>query len=132
MGYVQIYHGGTIDRASAVLAATNLSDGTIQTNIGVDIQDQSGVGVDNYNLYSAGSNSKNYFAGNVGIGTTSPAVSLDINGQMKLKINSSQPYACDASHNSAIALTNKYTACVCKNGTGWVMISDGTTACTWN
>jgi hypothetical protein len=69
--------------------------------------------------------------GNLGIGTTSPQESLDINGQMKLKKNSAQPYACDATHDSAVSLTSKYTTCVC-NGTGWVLTADGTTACTWS
>ncbi|MFA5926388.1 MAG: hypothetical protein WC831_05710, partial [Parcubacteria group bacterium] len=70
--------------------------------------------------------------GNVGIGTTAPAVKLDVNGEIKYKKNSAEPYACDAAHDSAVSLTNKYTTCVCKNGTGWVLTSDGTTACTWN
>jgi len=70
--------------------------------------------------------------GNVGVGTTSPQTKLSINGEVSLRKNSSQPYACITIYDGAIALTNKYTTCVCKNGTGWVLTSDGTTACTWN
>ncbi len=70
--------------------------------------------------------------GNVGIGTTSPGAKLTVNGQVNLPKNSSQPYACDATRDGDIALTNKYTTCVCKNGTGWVLTADGTTACTWD
>jgi hypothetical protein len=71
-------------------------------------------------------------AGNVGIGTTSPAATLDVNGEVKLKKESAQPYACDATHDGTIALTSGYRTCVCKGGsTTWVFTSDGTTTCTW-
>lgn len=72
-------------------------------------------------------------SGDVGIGTVTPAAKLDVNGTMKLAKNSAQPYACDASKDAAIALTAKYTTCVCNGGTStWVSTTDGTTACTWN
>lgn len=134
-----------------IQSADNSGGGNFYNNYGLYINDQSSVGsVKSFNIYSAGANAKNYFAGktsigyenpgtaklaisgNVGIGTTAPAESLDINGQMKLKLNNAQPYACDAAHDGVIAATNKYTTCICKNGTGWVLTSDGTTACTWN
>lgn len=43
-------------------------------NYGIYIEDQSGVDASGatYNLFSAGANSKNYFAGNVGIASTTP------------------------------------------------------------
>lgn len=70
-------------------------------------------------------------AGNVGIGTLTPVTALDVNGTMRLTKNGSQPYACDATHDAALALTSTYRMCVCKNGTGWVYTSDGTTSCSW-
>jgi len=68
--------------------------------------------------------------GNVGIGTTDPKATLDINGFMKLAKQSSVPETCAADYDGAIALTSTYRACVC-NGTSWVFISDGSTACVW-
>ncbi|MFA5050726.1 MAG: tail fiber domain-containing protein, partial [Patescibacteria group bacterium] len=45
--------------------------------IGVYIEDNSGA-VNNYGIYQEGSNDKNYFAGNVGIGTTGPTHALEV------------------------------------------------------
>ena len=69
-------------------------------------------------------------AGNVGIGTTTPAATLDINGYMRLMTNSSEPAACSADNDGAIALTSSYLGCVC-NGTGWISIASSTEACVW-
>lgn len=73
----------------------------------------------------------NFFGGNVGIGTTNPTAKLSIDGEINLAKNSSEPYACDSSHDGNIALTNFYVTCVCKAGTGWVFTFDGTTECAW-
>ena len=71
-------------------------------------------------------------SGNVGIGTTTPAAKLDVNGFMRLAKNGSAPATCDATTDGAIALTSQYTLCACKGGSSaWVVTSDGTTACTW-
>ena len=71
-------------------------------------------------------------SGKVGIGTTAPVATLDVNGYARLAKQASQPAACAASNDGAIALTSQYTLCVCKGGaTSWVLASDGTTACTW-
>jgi hypothetical protein len=70
--------------------------------------------------------------GNVGIGSATPAVSLDIAGAMRMTKNGTEPFTCDASKDAAIAVTALYTTCICKNGTGWVKTVDGTTTCSWN
>lgn len=86
-----------------------------------------------YGVFDADpANQKLTVNGKVGIGTTSPAATLDVNGEVKLKKDSSQPYACDATYDGTIALTSGYRTCVCKGGsTTWVFTSDGTTTCTW-
>jgi hypothetical protein len=71
-----------------------------------------------------------YNTGNVGVGTTSPQATLDVNGQMRLKVNSSEPYACDGTKAGDISLTSLFTTCVC-NGTEWVLTSDGLSDCGW-
>jgi hypothetical protein len=73
-----------------------------------------------------------YSSGNVGVGTTTPQTTLDVNGTARLAKNSSQPYVCDATHDGAIALTHVYTLCICNGGsTSWVQSKDGATACSW-
>jgi hypothetical protein len=71
-------------------------------------------------------------SGNVGIGTTTPQATLDVNGTVRLAKNSSQPFVCDAAHDGAIALTHLYQLCVCNGGTlSWQSTVDGATACSW-
>ena len=70
--------------------------------------------------------------GNVGIGTTTPQSTLDVNGYMRLAKNSTQPAACSSANDGAIALTHVYTLCICNGGsTSWVQSKDGSTACSW-
>jgi len=69
-------------------------------------------------------------SGKVGIGTTDPKATIDVNGYMKLALNSSEPVGCTASYQGSLALTSTFRMCVC-DGAMWVYTSDGTTACTW-
>ena len=69
--------------------------------------------------------------GNVGVGTASPQTNLDVNGMYHLSANGSQPVACAAGTDGNIARTSHYTMCICKSGTGWVSVNDGSTACVW-
>jgi hypothetical protein len=69
------------------------------------------------------------FGGNVGIGTTSPQATLDVNGYARLSLNSSQPAACSSSNPGAIALNHLAQICVC-NGAAWQFDSTGA-VCSW-
>jgi len=92
--------GGTLGQAEGIYAQVrNTSTGTINSGYGiyVDAPTNSGGGTftnyyglyvakplaatNNYSVYSAGGT--NYFAGNVGIGTSSPAAKLEVNGATK-------------------------------------------------
>lgn len=86
-----------------------------------------------YGIFDADpANQKLTFNANVGIGTTTPAVALDVNGQVKIQKSSSQPFACDMAHDATLAVTSAYRTCICKGTTTtWVFTTDGTTTCTW-
>ncbi len=71
-------------------------------------------------------------AGNVGIGSTAPQATLDVNGYARLAKFAAAPVACDVAHDGSIALSNANYLCLCIAGTGWRRASDGSTACsTW-
>jgi hypothetical protein len=70
--------------------------------------------------------------GRVGIGTTSPQATLEVNGTVRLARSSSQPSSCSASNDGTLAMTSGYITCVCRAGTGWVQSSDGVTVCHWS
>ena len=57
--------------------------------------------------------------GNVGVGTTNPQATLDVNGFARLKTNSANPAACAGATAGSIALSQSYNICVC-NGTAWI------------
>lgn len=67
--------------------------------------------------------------GNVGIGTTIPSATLDVNGYMKLKKNTVAPVACSTSSDGSLALTSARRLCVC-DGSDWKEVNSAT-ACTW-
>src|SRR5208282_3523201 len=70
-GYFDIFNavaGTTITNAYGVYIANSATTGTITNR---------------YDLYASSSNAKSYFAGNVGIGTTTPAAKLEVNGTTK-------------------------------------------------
>lgn len=80
MGEAWATAGGTIDSASGLETNIGTSEGSTITNgYGVYINEiLSGV-TNKFGLYQAGDGDINYFAGDVGIGTTDPTEKLDIN-----------------------------------------------------
>ncbi len=77
--------GGTITNAYNIKASTPFSNaGTIDNLYGVYISSQNPTGggtiLNKWALYQAGASDQSYFAGNVGIGTASPAYKLDVAG----------------------------------------------------
>jgi len=70
-GYYEIYNqvpGTTITNAYGLYVSNAQTSGTITNR---------------YDLYASSANAKNYFAGTVGIGTTTPAATLEVNGTGK-------------------------------------------------
>ncbi len=73
---------GAITNGYGVNILSPINAGTIGTTYGLYINSQT-IGTQTnapYALYQAGASDKNYFAGNVGIGTTSPATRLEVAG----------------------------------------------------
>ncbi len=69
-------------------------------------------------------------SGNVGIGTTSPQATLDVNGYARLALQSSAPATCSGANTGAIALNHLAQMCAC-NGTSWVFADSVGAACSW-
>ncbi len=96
-----------------ILSPTNTGGGTYNTNYGLYVQDQSNVGiVGSYNVWSDGFNSKNYFAGSVGIGAT-PSARLHVAGSWGSnaaaivdQLNSGDIFAASASGTTKFVITN--------------------------
>ncbi len=85
--------GGIITNAYGIITqvSTPIGSGNIGNAYGIYIDDNTGHIGNSYGLYQVGSNDINYFAGNVGIGTTSPARALDISDVMRLEPRSTFP-----------------------------------------
>jgi len=73
---------GTVTNAASLYASNNnAGNNNITTKYGLYLENITN-GSTNYSIYSAGGT--NYFASNVGIGTTSPSQKLDINGNVQI------------------------------------------------
>ena len=68
--------------------------------------------------------------GNLGIETTTPQATLDVNGFARLALNSSAPATCSSSDEGAIALTHLAQVCVCDTTPAWHILNTST-ACSW-
>lgn len=56
---------------------------------------------------------------------------LSLNGALQLKRYGAPPNACTEAFGGAVALSERFTLCVCRPGAGWVSAADGVTACGW-
>jgi hypothetical protein len=89
-GRAGIYSTGAGGRVTNAYAGrfdvlNNDADGTIENAYGVYITNDQTTGTitNRYDLYAASTLAKSYFAGNVGIGTSSPTTKLEVNGTAK-------------------------------------------------
>jgi hypothetical protein len=69
-------------------------------------------------------------SGYVGVATSSPKATLDVNGYARLTLQSSQPVACAAGNAGAIALNHLAQMCAC-NGSAWIFADSVGAACSW-
>ena len=86
---------GTITNVYGIYGGNNFGTGTITNSYNLYIEGTSAGSAtitNRYGLYQAGGSDKNYFAGKVGIGTSSPNETLDVNGTIQLR-GSSEGYA---------------------------------------
>jgi hypothetical protein len=79
--YAGSSHSGTITNAYALQTELVAEAGTITNAYGVYIQDVQGT--NQWGLYQVGATDKNYFAGNVGIGSSVPSQKVDVIGTVK-------------------------------------------------
>lgn len=107
---------------SSAAAGSSGSAGYIQFSNGTGGFSYSGTAVGQQLLWDNTNKS-------LGIGTSSPAAKLDVNGFMRLAKNGSAPATCDATIDGAIALTSARRMCVC-DATSWKEVNSATT-CTW-
>lgn len=73
--------GGVINNAYGARInnpTTNSASGTIENLYGLYIEEQNFGSTSNFNIYSDGTSSVNYFGGRIGIGTTTPAYDLHL------------------------------------------------------
>gem|GEM_PF-5139779 len=78
--YAENYiYGGTVTNAVGLKINSTNSGGTVTNRFGIYIAPPTGTATNDFGIYVDGT-MKNYFKGIVGIGTTSPAYSLDVRG----------------------------------------------------
>ena len=104
----------------------NVSTYAISSEDGSDLYlttDSTGTGNNNILLIPQGT-------GKVGIGTTTPQATLDVNGYAKLLPQTAAPATCTSTNKGAIAMTTNNGLCFC-NGSAWNKVESPATACAW-
>ncbi len=88
--------GGSIERDYGLMVSTPFNDIPLTNHYGIFLEDQDRGEQDSYAIYSAGGT--NYLAGDLGIGTDTPAAKLDVNGDFVASGTKSfvQPHPFDA------------------------------------
>jgi hypothetical protein len=109
--------GGTLNNAYSIYAAAPSNYGTVSGSLlnaySLFVESPS-IGVNNnFAIYQSGS-AKNYFAGNVGIGTTAPDYKLDIAGALRL-----QPSSAPTGANGVIYYDSTANKFKCYEGGAW-------------
>ncbi len=100
---------------------SNLSTGSITNAYGIYVDSLSGT--NKFGVYQVGAADKNYFAGNVGIGTTSPGSLLTVQGKANgdaIRIDGTSSCAGGACDNVGIIIANNGTS-----GVPWSINSTG-------
>ncbi len=92
--YGSVWNQGTLTNGYGLYIDNLVHSGATTNSYGVYINTL--YGTNTYGLYQSDSGNKNYLAGSVGIGTTSPSQKLEVNGGVRLNTVTAKP-TCDAS-----------------------------------
>lgn len=80
-GATNVYVGSSVTNMTGIFLPTPINNGTVTNNLGLAIQDQSGIGSTlSLNMTSLGANSINYMQGALGVGTASPTSKFHVFG----------------------------------------------------
>lgn len=116
---------GTITNGYGLYSEIIRPTGTVTNGYGVFIGNIQAT--TKYSLYANDSTAPSYFAGNVGIGTTTPAAKLDVAGEVKFGNTSSTCNSTNEGQQRYNSTTKKMEYC---NGTSWSAYgSSGISAC---
>ena len=100
---------------------------TISNSYGVYIEELTDANTtitNAYGVYQVSAGDKNYFAGNVGIGTTTPASKLDVNGEVRI---GNTGLACSGTTEGAQQYNGTLHVMDYCNGTSWTALAGQTT-----
>ncbi|MFA5023074.1 MAG: hypothetical protein WC537_02285, partial [Candidatus Paceibacterota bacterium] len=91
--YVNHYGSGTASALYGLVSGiNNYGSGTVTNAYGLYLASTTGAVTNNYGIYQAGTGMKNSFAGQVGIGTSTPLETLDVFGNIQVNSGSAYKY----------------------------------------